>query len=80
MDIKTSNSVQHPQHYNFAEGYEVIDVVEAWELTYNLGSAVKYITRAGKKDITKKVEDLKKAMFHLDRQIKLWEKEKEKEE
>jgi len=67
----------HPSHYCFAQGYEVIDVIEAWNLVYNLATVIKYVSRAGKKDPAKKIEDLKKARFHLDRQIKLWEKEKE---
>jgi hypothetical protein len=29
--------------------YEAIKVIEAWDLDFNLGNAVKYISRAGKK-------------------------------
>jgi hypothetical protein len=77
MKEKINDQIDHPQHYTFAKGYEVIDVIESWELPYNLATVVKYVSRAGKKDPTKKVEDLKKAMFHLNRQIKLWEKKEE---
>ena len=77
MKNEKNDPIDHPSHYTFAKGYEVIDVIEAWDLPYNLATVVKYVSRAGKKDITKKVEDLKKAMFHLNRQIKLWDKEKE---
>ena len=33
------------------------------------GNAVKYITRAGKKDQSKELEDLEKARFYLDWEI-----------
>jgi len=38
--------------------YEAIDVIEDWNLNFNLGNAVKYISRAGHKDDI--VQDLKK--------------------
>jgi len=34
-----------------------------------LGNTVKYISRAGKKDQAKEIEDLKKARWYLDREI-----------
>ena len=64
--------VNHPEHYKFGKNneYEAIKVIEAWDLDFHLGNTVKYISRAGKKDPTKELEDLKKAMFYLDRKIK----------
>ena len=49
---------------------------EAWGLDYDayLFNVVKYVARAGKKDGTKELEDLKKAAFYLDRKIKNLEK------
>ncbi len=41
--------------------YEPRFVIKKWGLEYYLGSALKYISRAGKKDPTKEVDDLKKA-------------------
>jgi hypothetical protein len=38
-----------PLHYT-ATRVEPIDVIEAWGLGFNLGNAVKYIARAGRKD------------------------------
>jgi hypothetical protein len=38
-----------PAHYT-ATKVEPIDVIEAWQLGFNLGNAVKYIARAGRKD------------------------------
>lgn len=64
------NSVNHPAHYGGADNiYETIKVIDAWNLNFNLGNAVKYISRAGKKDKTKTVEDLKKAVFYLEYEI-----------
>ena len=34
------------------------------------GNAVKYIVRAGLKDPSKEIEDLEKAVFYLNREIK----------
>lgn len=57
-------------HYRKDTGFEAIDVIEAWELNFNLGNTVKYISRNGKKDPNKYIEDLEKARWYLDREIK----------
>ena len=44
-----NSAVEHPDHYMKNTGHEVIEVINAWKLNYNLGNAVKYIARAGKK-------------------------------
>lgn len=68
-------AIVHPPHYGGADNvYEVIKVIEAWNLSFCLGNTVKYISRAGKKDPTKTIEDLKKARWYLDRQISNLEK------
>lgn len=65
---KAEQSVDHPAHYGGADNtYEAIKVIEAWELGFNLGNVIKYISRAGKKG--SKLEDLKKAMWYLNREI-----------
>jgi hypothetical protein len=72
-----TEQVNHPNHY-FGEDnpYEVIKVCEAWGLDKDayLFNVVKYVVRAGKKDENKELQDLKKAMFYLDRKIKNLEK------
>lgn len=60
--------MNHPQHYKHG-GIETIDVIEAWGLGFCLGNAVKYISRAGKKNPGTAVEDLQKARWYLDREI-----------
>jgi len=42
-------------------------------LDFSLGNTIKYISRAGKKDKAKEIEDLKKALWYLDRKIKTLE-------
>ena len=64
-----SQAVNHPQHYGGDTPYEAIKVIEAWELGFCLGNTVKYISRAGKKDQTKTIEDLEKAAWYLNREI-----------
>ena len=67
--------VNHPQHYGGENNeYETIKVIDAWDLGFSLGNTVKYISRAGKKDPTKEIEDLKKALFYLEHHIKTLEK------
>ena len=66
---KVNSSVNHPSHYNFGK-YEVIDVINDWNLNFQRGNAIKYIARAGHKDSSKEVEDLEKARFYIDYEIK----------
>ena len=61
--------VNKPAHYIAGRKYEPIDVIEDWELSFQLGNALKYISRAGRKDPRKAREDLQKAVFYLERQI-----------
>lgn len=68
--LGTAEQVNHPQHYGGKDNpYEAIKVIEAWQLGFCLGNAIKYISRAGKKDPTKELEDLEKAMWYLNRRI-----------
>ena len=67
---ENKEQVNHPSHYGGAENpYEAIKVINAWELNFELGNTVKYISRAGKKDPNKKIEDLEKAMWYLNYEI-----------
>lgn len=59
--------VNQPPHYKFENGVEVIDLTE--QLNFNCGNAVKYLARAGRKDSTKTIEDLRKAEFYVKREI-----------
>ena len=68
-------TVNHPDHYGGKDNpYEAIKIIEAWDLDFHLGNAVKYIARCGKKT-PDPLEDLKKAKWYIDRAIQLLEGE-----
>ena len=69
-----NDAVNHPSHYTDG-GIETIDFIEAKKFPYHLGNAVKYISRAGKKDQNKTIEDLQKAVWYIERYIKVLEGE-----
>ena len=69
------SSVDHPAHYGGDKTYDTIKVIDAWKLDFCLGNAVKYISRAGKKNPDKEIEDLKKAVWYLEHKIELLERE-----
>lgn len=58
--------VNHPAHYNHG-GIEAIDVIEAWDLGFHLGNALKYISRAGHKSLETQEQDIEKAIWYLQR-------------
>lgn len=64
-----NDPVNYPSHYTDGK-IEVIDFIEDKNLGFCLGNAVKYIARAGKKDPSKEVEDLKKAAWYVARRIR----------
>ena len=67
---KLKENVNHPSWYGSKDDpYETIKVIQAWGLNFPLGNAIKYISRAGKKDPTKTVEDLRKALFYIQYEI-----------
>lgn len=69
---ETAKEINIPSYYiGSVYGYEARKVVEDWNLSYNVGTAVSYLLRAGKKkekgmsDSNKHIEDIEKAMNHL---------------
>jgi hypothetical protein len=60
------DQINHPEHYQ-ASGIEAIDVIEGFDLNFNLGNVIKYILRADKKG--NKKQDLEKAQWYLKREI-----------
>jgi hypothetical protein len=62
--------VNHPPHYTtHPSGIECIDVTK--HMDFCLGNAMKYLWRAGEKDETKTVEDLKKAVWYINKKIEM---------
>lgn len=66
MEEPASDPVNHPAHYKVG-GIETIDFIEAKQLNYNMGNAVKYISRADHKG--NKQQDLEKAVWYLNREL-----------
>ena len=62
------DNVNSPAHYSDGK-IEVIDFIEDKKLNYHRGNVIKYVSRAGKKDKTKEIEDLEKAQWYLNREI-----------
>ena len=69
------SQIKKPSHYVDGRKYEPKDVIRDWGLNFNLGSAVKYIARAGRKDDI--VQDLKKAQEFIQFEIDAIEAERE---
>ena len=61
------DTVSHPAHYMAGQKYEPRKVIADWGLNFNLGNAVKYISRAGRKG--NKIEDLQKAIQYIEFEI-----------
>lgn len=62
------DAVNHPKHYQGKGGLEPVDVTEAFDLSFHLGNANKYICRAGKKGDP--AEDLSKAIWYIVRELR----------
>ena len=84
--IKEDENVSHPSHYTWLKdkcGIEVIDITR--HLDFDLGNAIKYILRAGRKPIVNEnlsddfyraaIQDLKKALFYINDKINMLENE-----
>lgn len=63
----------NPEYYNNSK-FSPWDVIEDWNLNFNLGSCMKYIKRAGNKPGNSKVQDLKKVIAYVQREIELTER------
>ena len=84
--IKEDENVSHPSHYTWLKelcGIEVIDITR--HMDFDLGNAIKYILRAGRKPIATEfvsadfyaagIQDLKKALFYINDKINILENE-----
>jgi hypothetical protein len=67
----THDPINNPSHYAEGRQYEPIAVIEDWQLNYRLGNAVKYVSRAGRKQNA--IEDLRKAVWYIEREIETLE-------
>lgn len=63
--MSSDDLVNHPPHYQHPSGVECIEIVE--HLGFCMGNAIKYLFRAGKKDVSE--QDLRKSLWYLNREI-----------
>ena len=71
MDCAWSKEVKRqepPKHYD--QKIQPWDAIDAWNLDFWEGNAVKYICRAGKKENNTAVQDYKKAITYLEECIR----------
>ena len=81
MSNNNNDMVNHPSHYTWLKnlcGVEPIDICRQFD--FNVGNALKYIMRKGKKDgdmtdNEKRIQDLQKAVFYLNDEITLLRKQ-----
>lgn len=71
--INPDDMIHHPSHYCYSK-YEPKDVIRAWGLNFNLGNAVKYIVRAGRKDDI--LQELNKAKQYIEFEIEAIQEER----
>lgn len=75
LDNETKDNVEHPSHYTSGPkcphcGQTVECITITREMDFDIGNAMKYMWRAGKKDKAKEIEDLEKAIWYLRDKIK----------
>lgn len=64
------NKTNHPKYYGGENNpFEVIKIIEHYNLNFSLGNVVKYVLRAGHKNTDTKKEDLIKAKWYLENEI-----------
>lgn len=65
--MRNENLIDHPIHYQ-SDGIEVINIIDSFNLNFNLGNSIKYILRADKKG--NKKQDLEKALWYINHELK----------
>ena len=67
--VRANDPVNHPSHYTKGK-IEVADFIADQKLNFDRGNAVKYVCRAGSKDPEKEIQDLEKAIWYINHEIK----------
>lgn len=71
-DDTKDDMIKSPPHYARLNP-QPRDVIRTWNLNFNLGSAVKYVARAGFKEGETPVKDLQKAVDFIEAEIRALE-------
>jgi hypothetical protein len=53
----------------YYKGTMILDLIDAYSLSFSKGNAIKYLCRAGRKDGSTELADLKKALVYVQRAI-----------
>ena len=69
-EVVKHDPVNHPSHYTKGK-IEVADFIADQKLNFDRGNAVKYVCRAGSKDPEKEIQDLEKAVWYINHEIKM---------
>lgn len=69
--VERKNDPVNPNHYKDLGEFSAVHIIPKWGLGFELGTALKYLQRAGKKDGEPEVQDLKKAIWYILRHIHL---------
>lgn len=77
MATESNHDPVNPRHYADLGEYSAVHIVPIWGVGYEVGNALKYIQRAGSKPNTPEIQDLKKAVWYLNRRIHLLDPENE---
>lgn len=78
--MEQMEQIDYPDYYHNGP-QEAIDLIEAFEMNFNLGNVIKYVVRAGHKPGESTLTALKKANWYLNREIaKQLQREAEEEE
>lgn len=69
-----TKTIVNPTYYHLGTLYEPFKVIAAWGSSYHIGSALEYLCRHGKKPGNPAVDDLRKAVAHIQSEINRLEK------
>jgi hypothetical protein len=69
--MKDHDPVNSPSHYKAPSGGELVDMIA--HITYLRANAIKYIFRAGNKYPDKEIEDLRKAVWCINKELSIIE-------
>lgn len=63
------NPVSAPAHYLDGRKFTATECIRDWDLNFFTGNTVKYISRAGRKPGSSKLQDMEKALWYLQAEV-----------
>lgn len=68
--MRNSEVIERPDYYTLPDGSQLEDVIAYYEMDFYLGSALKYVWRAGRKDGESCEKDMAKADHYIRRYVR----------